>query len=284
MISIPIIMALVGTTIAILIFGGAFISRQLADKYHQTFTSNASTKLSDMFMFIEPKKLFRGNLIAMTIMFLLTWAYTGNWFIALLIFTFMLFSPPYIYKYLQEKRRKKFIQQLPDSLNMICASMRAGSSLINAIEAMVEENASGPIGQEFTLFLREQRLGIDFIDGLNNMVERIPDDDFKLVVSGMQISKEIGGNLAETLERLSETLRRKLEMEGKINSLTSQGRAQGIVMSLLPIFLGFVLYQMEPEHMSRLFTEPVGWIVLGTGSVMIYLGYFIIKKIVSIDV
>ncbi|ATC98655.1 MULTISPECIES: type II secretion system F family protein [Pseudoalteromonas] len=277
------LMVIVGISVAILVFGGSFISQELAQKYHETFKYNAKRNLSDMFLFIEPGKLFVGNIVLMVVTFIVVWAYTGAWFVALIAVIGMAILPPYLYKYLQKRRRKKFIQQLPDGLNMICASMRSGSSLINAIEAMVQE-AEAPISQEFSLFLREQRLGVDFMEALDNMVERMPEQDFKLVVSGMQISKEIGGNLAETLERLGETLRKKIEMEGKIDSLTAQGRIQGIVMTCLPIFLGYVLYHMEPVHMSRLFTEPMGWIVIAGSSVMLYIGYFFIQKIVNIDV
>lgn len=278
-----ILMGVVGLSVAILVFGGAFISQELAQKYHETFKYNAKRNLSDMFLFIEPGKLFVGNIVLMIVTFIVVWAYTGTWFVALIAVIGMAILPPYLYKYLQKRRRKKFIQQLPDGLNMICASMRSGSSLINAIEATVQE-AEAPLSQEFSLFLREQRLGVDFMEALDNMVERMPEQDFKLVVSGMQISKEIGGNLAETLERLGETLRKKIEMEGKIDSLTAQGRIQGIVMTCLPIFLGYVLYHMEPVHMSRLFTEPMGWIVIAGSSVMLYIGYFFIQKIVNIDV
>jgi tight adherence protein B len=116
------------------------------------------------------------------------------------------------------------------------------------------------------------------------MLARIPELDFKLVVSGMQISKEIGGNLAETLERLADTLRRKLEMEGKIDALTGQGKMQGIVMTALPLFIGFILYHMEPVHMMRLFTEPMGWAVCAITAIMLYVGYTFIRKIVNIDV
>lgn len=235
------------------------------------------------FYLLNQESFFVGNIVLMVVTFIVVWAYTGAWFVALIAVIGMAILPPYLYKYLQKRRRKKFIQQLPDGLNMICASMRSGSSLINAIEAMVQE-AEAPISQEFSLFLREQRLGVDFMEALDNMVERMPEQDFKLVVSGMQISKEIGGNLAETLERLGETLRKKIEMEGKIDSLTAQGRIQGIVMTCLPIFLGYVLYHMEPVHMSRLFTEPMGWIVIAGSSVMLYIGYFFIQKIVNIDV
>ncbi|MBE3674059.1 tight adherence protein B [Pseudoalteromonas paragorgicola KMM 3548] len=277
------IMIIVGITVSLLVYGGNYISRDLAEKYRDTFTHTAKRNLSDMFLFIEPQKLFIANIIGMLLFFLFIWSYTGAVVLALILVTIVAFLPPYFYKYLQNRRKKLFIKQLPDALNMICASMRSGSSLTNAIEAMVQEQ-DAPLSQEFSLFLREQRLGVDFNDGLSNMLERIPELDFKLVVSGMQISKEIGGNLAETLERLSDTLRRKLEMEGKIDALTGQGKMQGIVMTALPLFIGFILYHMEPTHMMRLFTEPMGWAVCAITAIMLYVGYTFIRKIVNIDV
>ncbi|ATC86465.1 tight adherence protein B [Pseudoalteromonas arctica A 37-1-2] len=277
------IMVIVGITVSLLVYGGNYISRDLAEKYRDTFTHTAKRNLSDMFLFIEPQKLFIANIIGMVVFFLFIWSYTGAVVLAIILVTIVAFLPPYFYKYLQNRRKKLFIKQLPDALNMICASMRSGSSLTNAIEAMVQEQ-DAPLSQEFSLFLREQRLGVDFNDGLSNMLERIPELDFKLVVSGMQISKEIGGNLAETLERLSDTLRRKLEMEGKIDALTGQGKMQGIVMTALPLFIGFILYHMEPTHMMRLFTEPMGWAVCAITAIMLYVGYTFIRKIVNIDV
>jgi len=278
-----IIMILVGVTVTLLVYGGNYISRDLAQKYKDTFTHTAKINLSDMFLFIEPQKLFIANILGMVVLFLFIWAYSGAIVLALILVTIVALLPPYFYKYLQNRRKKLFIKQLPDALNMICASMRSGSSLTNAIEAMVQEQ-DAPLSQEFSLFLREQRLGVDFNDGLNNMLARIPELDFKLVVSGMQISKEIGGNLAETLERLADTLRRKLEMEGKIDALTGQGKMQGIVMTALPLFIGFILYHMEPVHMMRLFTEPMGWAVCAITAIMLYVGYTFIRKIVNIDV
>ena len=277
------IMVIVGITVSLLVYGGNYISRDLAEKYRDTFTHTAKRNLSDMFLFIEPQKLFIANIIGMAVFFVFIWSYTGAVVLAIILVTIVAFLPPYFYKYLQNRRKKLFIKQLPDALNMICASMRSGSSLSNAIEAMVQEQ-DAPLSQEFSLFLREQRLGVDFNDGLSNMLERIPELDFKLVVSGMQISKEIGGNLAETLERLSDTLRRKLEMEGKIDALTGQGKMQGIVMTALPLFIGFILYHMEPTHMMRLFTEPMGWAVCAITAIMLYVGYTFIRKIVNIDV
>jgi tight adherence protein B len=142
----------------------------------------------------------------------------------------------------------------------------------------------GPISQEWGLFLREVRVGVSYEDALASLLGRVPSEELRLVVAGMRISREIGGNLAETLERLADTLRRKLEMEGKIRALTAQGRMQGMVMTLLPIFLGGVLYYMEPTHMGRMFTEVFGWITVSVVIIVLSVGYFFIRKIVNIDV
>ena len=104
------------------------------------------------------------------------------------------------------------------------------------------------------------------------------------LVTALRINREVGGNLAETMESLGETLRRKAMMEGKIESLTAQGKLQGIVMTGLPILLGTLLNFIEPEAMSKLWTTTVGYIVLAIIIMMEVMGYLMIKKITSIDV
>ena len=117
-----------------------------------------------------------------------------------------------------------------------------------------------------------------------NMEQRIPLQDFSMLVTALRINREVGGNLADTIESLGETLRRKAMMEGKIQSLTAQGRLQGIVMTGLPVLLAVLLNFMEPEAMSKLWTTALGWAVLGVIVVMEALGFFMIRKITSIDV
>ena len=132
--------------------------------------------------------------------------------------------------------------------------------------------------------LREQRLGVDFDTAMKHMEERLPLQDFILVVAALRISREVGGNLAEILETLADTLRRKHQMEGKIDALTAQGRMQGLIMTLLPVFLLLVLAQMEPESMAPMFNTFAGWATLSVIAVMEVIGYFAIQKIVTIDV
>lgn len=276
-------MVMVFFAILLLVWSGKHLSTQFARKYEQTFTSSAKSNLADMFLFIEPRQLFIMNvatLIAVPVFFRVI---AGTWVLGIIISILLALLPRFLYQILHKRRRRKFVQQLPDALNMISASMQAGANTSSAIEFMAEE-VSAPAKQEFGLFLREQRLGVEFNVALNNMYKRIPEDEFQLVVAGMQISRDVGGNLAEMLSRMSDTLRRKLEMEGKIDALTSQGKMQGVVMTGLPLFIGAVLYHMEPDTMGRVFTEPMGWALIVVVTLMLSLGYFSIKKIVTIDV
>jgi tight adherence protein B len=116
------------------------------------------------------------------------------------------------------------------------------------------------------------------------MERRVPVQDFLMVTAAISIAREVGGNLAETLESVARTLREKHQMEGKIRSLTAQGKMQGLVMTGLPLFLILVLRQMEPVAMAPLFDSPIGWATLAVIGVMELLGYKAISKITNIRV
>ena len=113
---------------------------------------------------------------------------------------------------------------------------------------------------------------------------RVPVLDFRLVIAALRISREVGGNLTEIMDSMADTLRKKHMMEGKITSLTAQGKMQGIVMACLPIFIGGILMLIEPEAMGKLFTTEYGWATLAVIVVMEFLGFMTIKKVTSIDV
>ncbi len=152
-----------------------------------------------------------------------------------------------------------------------------------ALDAVVKDQPA-PISQEFMLFTREQRIGVEFDKSLRNMERRIPNQDFIMFTSALKISREVGGDLGSVINTLAETLRRKSTMEGKIESLTSQGKMQGIVMTLLPIMIGAVLFFIEPVAMQKLFTTNIGWFVVAAVVVMEALGYFFISKVTNINV
>jgi tight adherence protein B len=262
---------------ALHIMGRVFAMQR--ERLHQ----EAQTSLKDMFIFVDPAKLFAYNIVAFFVVPALLWALIGNPVISVAAAVGIMVLPRMAVNRLRKRRLTTFERQLPDALLMISGSLRAGAGLTVAIESMVSESRP-PISQEFDLLLREQRVGVDFDSALQNMEKRIPLQDFVMVVAGLRISREVGGNLADILESLADTLRRKHTMEGKINSLTAQGRVQGVVMTGLPIFLMLVLSQMEPEAMAPLFNSLIGWGVLAVIAVMEMVGYFFISKITNIDV
>ncbi len=253
------------------------------ENYKETFTNTASSNMSDMFMFVDPEKLFFINILAIIVFPIITWFIFKDIVTMLAVLFMTMLLPSLFYRSIRKKRLQRFETQLPDALAMVSGAMRAGASLSIALEGLVNEQPA-PISQEFELFLKEQRLGVDFEESMAKMESRIPLADFSMLVTALRINREVGGNLAETMESLGETLRRKATMEGKIDSLTAQGKLQGIVMTGLPILLGFLLNFMEPEAMSKLWTTHIGWAVTAIIIVMEAMGYFMIQKITSIDV
>jgi len=270
------------STIIIIMLGFPLVMKSV-NQYEDNFKDTADTSLSEMFIFIEPGKLFIINLAILIFSFITIWLFSGLWVPALIISVLLGLTPKFLYEFLKKRRANRFILDLPDALLSMSSMLRAGTNISVALEVLVVES-QGPITQEFGLFLREMRIGVDYDQALDNLLERMPSKELQLVIAGMKISREIGGSLAEVLGRLSETLRKKIEMEGKIKSLTAQGIIQGYVMTGLPFLIGFALYKIEPQAMSRLFTEPIGWAVCTTVVVFVGIGYKFIKKIVTIDV
>ncbi len=251
--------------------------------YEAVFKETASVNMQDMFLFVDPQRLFLYNSIALVSVPLLLFMATGDGVLSLVAFVVLMVGPFYVYRALRRKRLRTFERQLPDALGMISNALSAGSSLNMALESLVREQPA-PLSQEFLLFLREQRIGVEFDIALRNMERRLPIPDFQMFGAALRISREVGGNLGETLDTLAQTLRRKADMEGKIESLTAQGKMQGYVMTALPVFLGLLLSFLEPEAMSLMVTTPAGWATVAVVVVMETLGYVLIRKVTHIDV
>jgi tight adherence protein B len=278
-----VLLLVVAAAATVMFMLGMLLLRTVLSQQQIKFDKTAKTDLAAMFIFIDPQVLFRYSVGALVVIPLLLFLVLENPLLAVGSGVAVAFMPGSLVRRLKSSRIELFEKQMPDALLMVSGGMRAGASLSVALESMVKEQKP-PLAQEFDLMLREQRLGLDFETALSNMEKRMPLPDFILLVAAMKITKEVGGNFAEILESLSHTLRRKHEMEGKIKALTAQGKLQGIVMALLPIFLLAILTWMEPEAMSPLYNTLYGWAVLVVVGIMITIGYLGIQKIVNIDV
>lgn len=251
--------------------------------YRQRFTDRARSQLEEAFVFFDPNKLFAASVVCTIVLPPLLWLLTGNAFLAVVAAVLAIAGPRIALKRINKKRRLKLVTQLPDTLLMLGSSLRAGTSLQIALDIAIRETPA-PLSQELGIVVREQRLGLALEDALESMSARLRLPEVELVVAAMTIARDVGGNLAETFDRLANTLRQKATMEGKIRSLTSQGKLQGLIVGALPLFLMLALSYMQPDAMAPLFNSLIGWCVLAVIGVLELIGFLMIKKIVTIDV
>lgn len=195
----------------------------------------------------------------------------------------LLWLPKWILKVLRSRREKRFIAQLPDALSAISGSLRSGLNLTRALDQVVK-NQPAPVSEEFSQVLAEYRMGRDLQEALHDLEARMKQPELAMLTTVVSISRSVGGNLGETLESLAETLRQKARVEGRIQALTAMGRAQGWLATGFPVVIGYAFYLQEPEAMGKLFTDPLGWVVLTLITLLLIGSSWMIRKIISIDV
>jgi tight adherence protein B len=183
-----------------------------------------------------------------------------------------------------QSRLVKFENQLPDTLSLWVNALRSGYSVPQAMEA-ISRDAPEPTSTEFRRVVQENQLGIDMNDALAHLLNRVESEDLDLVITAVNIQREVGGNLAEILEVIGHTIRERIKIKGEIRVLTSQGRITGYLISGLPIVLALFLYVINPGYMGGMFeNRACGWPMLGIGLALIGIGMALVQKIVDIDI
>ena len=193
------------------------------------------------------------------------------------------FAPIGFVMFKRSQRLNKFEEGLPEALDLICSALRVGHSLNSAL-GLVTRECPDPVGSEFRVCFDEQNYGLELKTALENMTNRVPVQDLRIVVTGILIQKESGGNLAEVLEKASEVIRERFRLKRQVRTHTAQGRITGLVLTFLPVVLGCALYFVNPEMMSLLWTREIGLKLLYAAGGMIVVGGLIIHKIVNMYV
>lgn len=261
--------------------GGRFIFHGMA-AYQSRFVESMGKDLRASFVDADPLVIFGVTIAATILLAVGGFMSMGPVGLVLGILTGVL-SPKLLLSFLKKRRIEKFLYQFPDALMTLAAALRAGASLPKGLEQLAMRQPP-PLSQEFSLVVAEHRVGRDLSEALEELSVRIPRQELELFTAAVSISRSVGGNLADTLDSLAKTLSEKMHIEGKISALTASGRAQGWVVSLLPVAVGAVLFKQQPQAMGMLFTEVFGWVVLAIISCMMILAVFMIRKIVNIDV
>lgn len=284
---------LFGLFAALLVVVFCLMLRDAEDAYVGQVSGSTARQLEDLFLFIPPHKLLRmTHLLALLVFGLLLLGFgevtsAGGWLrgcaVAVPCAALVYLIPGLFLKLLRRRRLARFNNQLADALNGMSNALRAGFSIQQAFETVVEE-ARNPIAQEFGMLLQQVRVGVTFEQALEALDERIGSDDLTLMVQSIAIARQTGGNLTEVFDRIAETLRERRRVEGKIKAMTALGRIQGQVVGAMPILLGLVLYMLDPPMMQEFLQSAVGLAVIAVVLVLEVCGAVMIHRIVNIDV
>jgi tight adherence protein B len=193
------------------------------------------------------------------------------------------FIPRIYLRFSQRRRLNMFNDQLGDAINQMSNGLRAGYSVLQAMDSVASE-LPAPISVEFRRVVQEMQLGLSMEQALNNMLRRINSDDLDLMITAINVQREVGGNLADILDVISFTIRERVRIKGEIRTLTAQGRMSAYVITFLPIGLTLLLLVLNREYMMQMFTHTCGWIMLGVGIILIASGAFALNKITNIEV
>jgi tight adherence protein B len=245
-------------------------------------------RLSMMFIDIAPHKVLIGLfLLSFGLGSLVFVLFLPQWFPAtffgLVAVVVGWKSPKPLVDWWYRRRVNQFVLQMVDGLNLVANGMKSGQSVIQAMD-MVTREMKDPIREEFRFVLNQNKLGTSLEEALTDMAKRIQSDDVEMFVTSVNILKETGGNLAETFDTIVNTIRERIKVEKKIQSLTAQGFYQGMAVMSVPPLMLVMMQQSDPDFMKPMFTSPIGWVILFIALGLEVAGFFVIMRIVKIDV
>jgi tight adherence protein B len=183
--------------------------------------------------------------------------------------------------FLAGKRRAKFDEQLGDTLQLLSGGLRAGHSILRAVDAAAAESLS-PTSEEMRRVITETSLGRDLLASLSDTADRMKSEDFVWIAQAIQINREVGGNLAEVLDQVGETIRERSEIKGHIKSLAAEGKFSAYILMAMPFGIVAMLMLANPGYMNVMFTQPLGWGMIGLSLVMMTIGGLWMRKIIDL--
>jgi len=269
--------------IAVLFILLQLIAGRILKIWEDRIKTDTTRRLQDFFIFIDPAVLWSGNVVLSLSLALITWALSGLWWAGMGVGLLVFLAPNWLVARLRRRRLAQFDGQLPGMLLALAGALRAGAGVQAAI-GQITSQAATPLSQEFGLVQRQQRLGISFEQSLDDLFVRMPSESTGLLVSALKIATQSGGNLAEALERIAQTLQARQQIQGRIRALTSQGKMQAWIMAGLPLLLMIVLSMLDPAAMHPMWFHPAGWLILAIIFLLEAIGVWLIRKIVNIDI
>jgi tight adherence protein B len=211
--------------------------------------------------------------------------FSGRILLALVLLVAGILGPRYYVTWRKTRRQRAFDGQLADVTTLMAGALRSGYSFLQAMELVAREGPA-PVSTEFDRVVREVGLGLSPEEALANLVDRMESEDLELMVTAINVQRDVGGNLVEVLDIIANTIRERVKLVGEVRVLTSQQGCSGNVIALLPVVLGIVLAIINPTYILGVFrtTTYCGWTMVSCSVIMILSGYLVIRQIVNIRV
>jgi tight adherence protein B len=222
-------------------------------------------------------------LAAVVVLTGLAGAVTRSLFGTAAVFIIVALLPWVVLQIMSGQRRRKFMSQLPDMLQLLAGSLRAGYSLMQGVDTVAQE-VDDPMGRELRRVLAEARLGRVLEDSLEDMAARLGSADFEWAVMAIRIQREVGGNLAELLSTVAETMIARERLRREVRALTAEGRISALILGLLPVGLGVIMYGINPDYVKVLFNDGLGQALLIGAAVLAIIGFYWMKKTIDIEI
>ncbi|GAX91527.1 type II secretion system F family protein [Effusibacillus lacus] len=249
----------------------------------RSFVRRWESRLEQAALPLKPEEFFALRLILMgaALLTLFLLGFSGAALVPVALLGYWL--PRFYLQRSKEKRLSRCAAQLASALGTMATAMRAGFSFIQAMQ-LVGREVPDPLGPEFDRTIREISFGVPIEEAFYRLLGRLPDADLDLLVTALLVQRSTGGNLAEILELMQETIQERVRIKEELNTLTAQGRLSAWIISLLPVLLGVFLNFMNPEYFSPMLHHPLGWLLLAMGTVSGFIGWMTIRKIIQIEV
>lgn len=266
---------------------------EMSRTYREVYVEETGRHLDDMFLSLNPQQVVTLAQITGVSFALVMFALVGSFEDPLhlvgsaafsLIFGALGFMiPRWVIRRMRQKRLELFNEQLVEAMQTMSNSLRAGFSVLQAFDMVVKENRR-PISEEFGLFLHQHRLGVKFEEAMESLSKRVGSQDLDLMITAIEISRQTGGNLTEVFDQLAGVIRERMRVEGKIRSLTAQGRLQAIIVGFMPLLLAGAMFLISPAMMKGFVFSTTGVMIIVLALGFEICGYLIIRKIVDIDI
>ncbi len=248
----------------------------------RSFTARLQSRLVSAGIPFKGEEYITISLAAIILLPIIVFAVSGNFWLAVIFFILASIIPMIYINIKKDKRLQAFEMQLADALVIMANALRAGFGFQQAMETVVKEMAE-PITSEFAWCLREMNLGFNQEEALLNLGERVKSGEMNLVISGIIIQRQVGGNLATIMDNIGDTMRDRTRIKKQVKVLTAQGKMSGMVVGLLPVVLLAAMLVLNPEQVYFLFQDSRGWVMLGSALIMEIMGAYIISRIVNIE-